>query len=297
MQITLHQHDLANFMACPCLYNLTSNLGYRTKTLKKAINIGDLFTKGVELLHLDQPLANAMLLVKKQQDDLLLQATKQEHIDNINTDTSTVQAMLYGYDKKWLRVPRYKVQPEHNVTWRFKRFGVYVTYINSLDGRLLDVAQHPWILEIKTAAKMVKDLLLELPTNFQINSYWLSNYKANNEMAYGIVYRFVVKPTIRQKQTENADQFQKRVIGEYEQNTTKYFFEETLFVDKSALKRFEADINMVFEDLILAHVKKRWPRKGNACMSKYGSLCDFIRYCGDPTEETLQTYYIKGDKE
>jgi len=294
--IRLHQHDLANFLSCPAKYNLSHNLKLENKIIKKAINIGDLFAKGVELIHFsNNKLADAMLLVNKQQEKLLNSAISQEQINDINTDTSSVQAMLYGYEKQFLRDDKYKIQPEHKIEWVLKKFGVMIVYICRLDGRLLDKNNIPGILEIKTSAKVQKDLLLELPTNFQINSYWLSNYRANKEQAKYVLYRFVCKPTIRQTQKENAEQFQKRVIGEYEKNTQKYFFQERLEFDINSIKRFEVDINLAFEDLIMCHIKNKWPHRGTACMEKYGSLCPYIRYCGNPTEETLDTYYIKGE--
>jgi|SRR3990172_4157445 len=293
---TLHQHDMADFMQCPFRYYMNTVRCYEPKVLGNAINIGALFSKGVERLHTTGNIEESMLLVQAAHDMKLLNANSLNMSEDINTDAGIVSAMLTGYNKNYItnyknNMQISKIVPEYKIEWVKEYCGMRFIYICSLDGKVFDSANDIYILEIKTAAQVQKDLLLELPTNFQINSYWAAMVDSEKITPQGVLYRFVVKPTIRLKKTETLDQFRKRVIGEYETNTEKYFYEEKLFFDYKNVRAFNVDLDAAFQDLVRCLITDRWPKRGTACRTKFGSFCKNIHYCSNPSKETLETYY------
>ncbi len=300
----LHQSDLANFMKCPFMYYMSHEQGYITKFERNAINIGKLFSTGVARLHETNDLKQAILLVQAAHDIKILKANNFQQHEDINTNACIVQAMLSGYYKNFIQnyqnklIDILQISPEYRIEWIFKKFGIKFIYICTLDG-LISSSKGIHILEIKTTSITQKDLILELPMNFQINSYWTAAYYKEVIEPSGVLYRFVQKPTIRLKQKETIDQFRERVIKEYENNISKYFFEESLYFDYKNMKYFEnTQLDPAFKELVMCYVLNTWPKRGTSCKIGFGNAiahCQYLQYCSNPTKETLNSLYKKGE--
>lgn len=289
---------MADYLRCPFCYYMHNVLGYEPFYQKRAINIGTLFSKAVERLHTTGDLAESMLLVDQSYNEVVNFANQPDQVEEANNDVCTVQAMIYGYEKKFIEKQGHrvvvpiikKIIPEYKIEWVYECLGIKYMYINSLDGKIISNFDKPWILEIKTSSGVRADLVKELPTNFQINSYWgamINQEKTNPE---GVLYRFAEKPKIRIKQKETVEQFRKRIIGEYEINSDKYFHEETLYFNYDFAERFKVDLNEAFKDLSMSYVANRWPRRGTGCKTMFGH-CNMLTYCARPIEENLRAYY------
>lgn len=295
-EIRMHQHDLANFLMCPRKYKLSRE--YRPLAMRKAINIGGLFANCVYWLHQGKDVEECMLYVNNYQEEFLSKATSQYQLEELETSIVIVQSMLLGYNRKFIKeyhagVPIIaSISPEHMLEVPIIIGGFKFVYVNRLDGLVYDSFGNPWILELKTTAQFDKDLFDKLPTNFQINSYWFALAMLQAKPIAGVLYRYILKPSIRQKKTETKYQFRTRLMLDYETYQDEYFKETSIYFEQPNIVEFKKDMNIYFNELARAYVLDRWEKRGTACESKYG-LCEYIKYCGDPTEETLQTFYEK----
>jgi hypothetical protein len=309
VNIDLHQHHLDNFLRCPFKYYMANVAKYKVRGIKKALNIGDLFAQCVFHLHQGKTIAECMNEVRKLQQPLLDKSMSQEHSDELETSVVVVQCMLFGYekyflDKKELRVTKFndhggiegfneikieQIIPEYHITVPYAIGNYHFNYINRLDGKIITVG-NPWILELKSTSQIDKDLLIKLATNFQINSYWFAMFMKEKQSIQGILYRYIRKPSIKQTQKENAQQYWIRLAKDYKDRPDFYFFEECLYFDENKLMEFMRDFKHYFEELTRCYCMNSWVRKGTACDSNFG-LCDYLKYCSNPTEETLRTYY------
>ena len=310
VKVDLHQHNMDQFLRCPYKYYLANVLKYRPRVLKKALNIGDLFAQCVYFLHKGEGIATCMAYVEKIQKPLMEKATSQEQIDTLETSIRIVQSMLFGYETRFLskdkiKVTRYnkeggidgfdeikiqKITPEYKLGIPIVVGNYHFNYINRLDGRIT-TEKNPWILEIKTTTLIDGNLLKKLNTNFQINSYWYAMLFNDEQKIDGVLYRYIRKPSIKQNKNETLDKFRIRMSKDYQQRPEFYFHEESLCFNHQILP-FVKDLHSHFEELTRCYVTGIWTKKGTACDANFG-LCEYLRYCGNPTEQALKTYYEK----
>jgi hypothetical protein len=294
-EVTLHQHDMSNFLSCPFKYKLAVVHNVVPKTYGRALNIGTVFSKSVYELHKTGQVGPAMQLVSDYKESLV-NVTRQEQQDDIDNDICMVQAMILGYFKHFMKERKVampiinNIEPEFRIEISFYN-GIKYKYVMRLDGRITDSARYYWILELKTSSGVSADLLLELPTNFQINSYNLGMKELFITPTLGVLYRFITKAQIRQKKTESLEQFRQRILLEYNDNPEKYFFEESLYFDRNATERFKKDLEYHFRYMTFCYIHDYFPKNGNSCITKYGSHCDYLKYCSNPTQETVDSYY------
>jgi len=285
--MNIHMHDVANFQTCRFKFYMDFVKGYTTRVLPKYINIGGVFSKAVEQLHLHKDIGYSMAYIQQIQDEKMEQARSQDQIDEIETNCMVLQAMINGYNERFVRDRDDEIQPEFRLEFPFPQNKDF-NYVCRLDG----LKNSSWILEDKTTAKVEKGLIKHLPTNFQINSYWLALLK-NGYNPEGVSYRYTQKPTIRQKQTETIEQFQKRIMLDYVTRKDHYFYEEELRFDKQAIERFEKNLYMIFDDILKCYETGNWYQEGTSCRSGFNTSCKFLEYCYNPTQETLDTYYVQ----
>lgn len=313
VNISLHQHDMDSFLRCPFKYYIKNVMGYRPRGIKKALNIGDIFAQCVYFLHKGEDLAKCMLYVNDLQKPLIERATNQEQINELETSAIVVQSMLMGYETRFLnkneiKVTKYnqqggidgfdeiiiqKIIPEYKLEIPWTVGNYHFNYVNRLDGKII-TDDSLWILEIKSTTLIDGDLLQKLNTNFQINSYWFSMLYNEQQEIDGVLYRYIRKPSIKQKKDESLEKFRIRLSKDYNERPEFYFHEESLYFDQLQIKNFTKDMNIHFEELTRAYVTQNWVKRGTACDSNFG-LCPYLKYCSKSTQETLDTYYEKGE--
>ena len=312
VDINLHQHNMDQFLRCPYKYYMANVMGYRLMGIKKALNIGDLFAQCVFFLHRGEDIAKCMLYVEELQKPLIERATNQAQVDELETSAIMVQSMLMGYEtmflnKKEIKVTKYnqnggidgfdeitiqEIVPEYKLEIPWKVGNYHYKYINRLDGKVITDDTGLWILELKTSTSIDGDLILKLNTNFQINSYWFSMLYNEQQEVDGVLYRYIRKPSIRQNKNEALEKFRIRLSKDYQERPDFYFYEESLYFNQPQIKIFTRDMNYHFEELTRCYVTNVWPKRGVACDSNFG-LCEYLKYCSNPTQETLDTYYRK----
>jgi hypothetical protein len=309
VDISLHQHDMANFLRCPKLYDLSSRLGYKPKSENRYLNIGGVFAHTIFWLHRGKSVAECMAYVDSIQQEIVGKAIKQEQINELETDRIIVQAMINGYwnhflNKKEIKIPVFnelggidrieeidiiEILPEYELQTQFNVGNYRYTYICRLDG-FVSTNAGPFILEIKTTSQVDSNIIHKLPTNFQINSYWLELMRNRCDTICGVFYRFIKKPTIRQKQKETIEQFRRRLIMDYLDRPDNYFYEENLYFTQDVLADFEKYMIHYFNELTRCYITNTWVRNGTSCETEYG-VCKFLKYCSNPTKERLAMYY------
>jgi len=314
IEIDIHQHDMANFLMCPVKFQVNNVLNYHPRGISKALNIGDLFAKCVYWLHKGTPIAECMAYVDKKQEDLILLATGQEAVDELETSVVTVQAMLNGYketflEKKTINITKFnnaggiegfeeitikEIFPEYHITVPIKIGNYVFNYVNRLDAKIITIDNRVFILELKTTSQFDSDLVKKLNTNFQINSYWFALNEKEKVKVDGILYRYIKKPSIKQKQNETLDNYRKRIMLDYLDRPDNYFKEECLFFNQEMTAKFKKNMNYWFTELLRCYLMNEWVPRGVACDAHFG-LCEYIKYCNEPTKDTLMSFYKKGE--
>jgi len=256
------------------------------------LSIGDIFAKSVYHLHNGRSIEECWAYIDKLENDIKLELISQEEIDNLETDRAILFAMLGGYEQHFLhKFPNLKILPEYTTNIPInKKF----RYVCRLDGRIINEKKENQILEIKTTTQIQKDLIIKLPVNFQILSYYFALKKWLHKPVFGVLYRHIKKPSIRMRQKETPQQFQKRVALEYAEQPEKYFHEEYVIFDKNVLSDFGQELYQKFADLEDCYKTNHWYKNEVSCSTKFGN-CPYLQYCINPTQETLDTFYKIGE--
>jgi hypothetical protein len=289
--IEVHQHDIANFMTCPFKYYMTCVCKYKPKGRNKNIDIGDCVAKSVYWLHKGEPLSFCLAYIDKLQLEKSMNMTKQEEVDKLTTNGIVAQGLITGYKEMFLDRATHvtKVEPEYHTKMEFIKFGYKIIVVCRLDGLAHDMWNKLSLLELKTTSRVNTTMVKELPTNFQINTYWLS-LLMNNINPNGILYRWMRKPAIRQKKNQTLEQYRQEILSLFSQKPDEYFVQQNPEFKQESIERFKPNFNNIIEELTMCHIQNRWTQRGINCKGLY-SLCDMIEYCSNPTKETLETYY------
>ena len=296
--LKIHQHDVSNFMSCRRLFYLSFVLGYEPAVIRKYLNIGDLFARCTYWLHKGEDIGYCMALVDAEQEKIQAQAKSQEQINALETNVQIVQSMLFGYEHHFMshRDPRAlplirEIKPEYAIEIPISD---QIIYVCRLDGRIVDIYMKDWILELKTSQEQAT-LVKILPLNFQINSYWWALNRKTESPVSGVVYRFVRKPSIKQKKDASLDEYRQRLMKDYVDRPDFYFGEQQLSFDQTVLNTFEKNLMQIFNDIVECFHTNTWTYNGNHCNNNWG-LCPYLDFCKNPTPETLETFYIKTDE-
>ena len=284
--IHIHQHDIATFAECRKKFDLSFNKKIVPRKLPKTLQIGSLFAKGIFYLHKGGEIAVCCANVDFIAEQLELRATNQEHINEIETDKITTIAMLIGYEQHFME-QKLNILPEYHIKIPIQKKYIYIM---RLDGRVKTHEKENWVLELKTTASIQKNQIERLPCDFQLKSYCWGLQKWTWKKVKGILYRFIRKPSIKQKQNETIEQFQKRLQKDYIEREDFYFYEEMPLLDQNILQDFEEELNQIFSDLTQCYKTNHWYRSPTCGNTKFGE-CTYFKYCSDPTIETMETYY------
>ncbi|HBH13832.1 MAG TPA: hypothetical protein DDX29_12100 [Clostridiales bacterium] len=289
--IDIHQHDIANFMTCPFKYYMQSVLKYSKRKRNKNINIGDCVAKSVYWLHKGEPLEFCLAYIEKLQEEKTLLVTKQEEVDDLLTQGVLAQGLITGYNEMYLNRASHVVEilPEFHTKMEFIKMGYKIIITCRLDGLATDMWGGINILELKTTAQINKNMILSLPVDFQINTYWLSLLmgKVNPK---GVLYRWMKKTGIRLKKKQTLEQYRQEILTLYSKEPENLFIQQAPEFKPEAIERFKPNFDKILEDLVWCHVQNKFVQKGVNCLGKF-SPCSMLEYCSNPTSETLNTYY------
>lgn len=217
MKAAVTQSELSTFSRCEERHNLRYNKLLVPFQEHPALRMGSAFHAGIEHQSVD-----AALETLRGPDPMwsIFEGPAAQ------VREATVAAMVGGALKRWTDWP-----DKHEV-------GFSVPLRNPATGRpstkhvLQGVIDGVWsspsrvlLGEWKTAAQVSNEYMQRLEIDFQVSTYlWVAS------QIYGLpvremIYRVVKKPTIRQKKTEELDEYIERLIQDYLDRPEFYFFE------------------------------------------------------------------------
>ena len=279
--IELHQHEINSFLQCKQKFDLMVNKRLRSRVSSKPFKIGGLFAKGAEMIHNGIQIEIVSAFIDEQESKSKIYCKSQEEFNEIETDKIIVTSMLYGYFENF---DIKGIIPEYQICIPINDYKI----ICRLDGRKKN-NNKDWILELKTSSQIEKNLFDKLPVDFQIKAYYWALQKWSRKFPEGIIYRYIKKPSIRQRKNERLDQFQKRLLLEYLNEKEKYFYEQRIYFDKLIYEDFEKEIVDILNDISNCYKTNKWYKSGFGC-TIYNN-CQYLKYCSNPTQETLETFY------
>lgn len=106
-----------------------------------------------------------------------------------------------------------------------------------------------------------------------------------------VIYRYIVKPYIKQTKNETVEQFCDRLEADYQTRLDFYFHEYDILVDQSRVRQWERDLWRIAHTIAYAHKHDLWYRNTSRC-AEWGG-CSYLPLCrGEDVDHLYETVTI-----
>lgn len=220
----------------------------------------------------------------------------QDDEDKLQVEEAIVEAAARLYLSLWPATPAEQREVEFRVRLRSPWTGRPSNTFDLLGYADAVVDHGDWLelIENKFVGQINEVSIRKLVLDRQISLECYGLWRATGKKVRKIDYRYVRKPTIRQKKTETIDEFRERVTADYQERPDFYSHQEDVFRTDEDLLRVETELWTWAEQLRQARRHGFFPRNSSHC-SDFGG-CPFLALCvGDPDASSLYRERPKRD--
>lgn len=138
-----------------------------------------------------------------------------------------------------------------------------------------------WLLETKTKAHISEETLADLlPHELQVGIYIWAMSHLHKRLPTGVRYNLIRRPGLRQKQSENIQQFAQRCADDVRARPDWYFVRLDMNINQRDQDKFKGEFDDLLEDFLGWWYGQRGHYKNSGqCENKYGT-CHFLPVCG-----------------
>jgi hypothetical protein len=273
---TLSHSSIGTQLACLRKYGWAYHEQLEPIERPRPLGMGAAFAQA---LALGDPIAGAALLDRETYD--------QADYDSVLVDKAIVAAAAGLYIERYGREATMR-EVDYLVRLRSPYTGAYSRTFD-LHGRadgLVDHGAYLELIEDKLVGRIdpvsVKKVKLDRQVGLESYALW----RITGKPVRVIRYRWVKKPSIKQRQSESVEEFIARLTSDYRERPDFYTHEEQTFRSDDDLLLLEAELWEYAEQRRQAVHSGVWPRNTSSC-SDYGG-CPFIPLCvGDPDAKHL----------
>jgi hypothetical protein len=265
---------LSILLSCQRKYELHYLKRLSLVSRPRPFSMGSAFQKAVELGDPD-----------KAAEEILKGATilSQEDQDRAELDQTITRAASGLYLNLWgastgTREFEYRVRLRNPWTGRYSRTFDLLGYADELD----EDDDGLVLVENKLVGSITDVNVKRLPLDRQVALACYGVWRATGREVVKVRYRFVRKPSIKQRQTETPAQFRERLTADYEARPDFYSHEETLYRSTEDLVRIEGELWTWADQLRRAEHARLFPRNSSVC-HEYGG-CQFLSLCSGDSE-------------
>lgn len=221
----------------------------------------------------------------------------QEDEDRLRVEETIVECAAALYLRRWPADDRqtreypYRVRLRNPATGHYSRTFDLLGYADGVE----DCGSYFELVENKLVGQVTAVAVKRLPLDRQLALERYGLWRATAKAVRRVKYRWVRKPSIKQREgrkkdksdAESIDEFLQRLTADYvERGDGFYSHEETFFVDPADTLRVEAELWEWAEQLRSQRRRQFFDRNTSHC-TDYGG-CQFIPICtGDPDAGAL----------
>jgi hypothetical protein len=235
----------------------------------------------------------------------------QEAQDRHEINKAIVRAAAALYLRKWpapvgeQREFEFLVRLRNPWTGHYSRTFDLKGYADGLDfGGWTDLSNSPpselaklplELIENKLSTKVDAIMVQKLPLDRQLQLLRYGVWRATGRPVGTVHFRWMKKPSIRQRQNETVEQFCQRVAEDYEARPDFYAIEPpSSYITSADLLRIECELWLWAEQLRQLRRARLYDRNTSAC-GDYGG-CQYLPLCaGDP--DAMSLYRVRPERE
>jgi hypothetical protein len=281
------------FLACHEKYNLHYNERLEPVGGIEALSLGSAFQKAIEhqepniaALALDGWTIDSAGNALPPEDDLHFHT--QEAEDKHRVNQAIVRAAAALYLRKWpapigeRREFEFLVRLRNPWTGHYSRTFDLLGYADALEG------EGPFKLtENKLVGRVDAVMVKRLPLDRQLALLRYGVWRATGRPVNVVHFRWIKKPSIKQRQKETVEKFCDRLAADYEEREDFYAYEPPAsYITAADLLRIECELWTWAEQLRQLRRQRIYDRNTSVC-SEYGG-CKYLPICsGDPDAMSL----------
>lgn len=278
----LSHSSISSFTRCPRRFQL--HYDARLELIadrSRPLGMGSAFQKALEL---GDPMHEDIEKLLREGVEILDQAGE----DKLSVELATVRAAAILYRHKWPGATRSVAEYEFRVRLRNPWTGAYSRTFDLL-GYADDLIDHGgWyeLVENKFVGQISKQTIRGLNLDRQVGLVCYGIWRATGKKVREVKYRFIRKPSIKQKQNESVDEYIERLTLDYGERPEFYSDEQELFRTDEDLLRIEAELWDWAEQIRSSRNREFFTRTTSSC-GDFGG-CQFQAICGgDPDAGAL----------
>jgi hypothetical protein len=289
------------FLACHEKYNLHYNERLEPVGGIEALSLGSAFQKAIELQNPDYA---PMVLDGYYKDDEGLwnppaeppHFHTQEAEDKHRVNQAIVRAAAALYLRTWPAPQGERREFEFLVRLRNPWTGHYSRTFDLLGyaDALTDAGDFYALTENKLVGQVSKVMVQRLPLDRQLALLRYGVWRATGRPVNIVHFRWIKKPSIKQRQKETVEEFCDRIGEDYETRPDFYAYEPPAsYITAADLLRIECELWTWAEQLRALRRQRIFDRNTSAC-SDYGG-CKYMAICsGDP--DALSLYETRPER-
>lgn len=282
MSLIITHSSMSAFKNCRKKYQYRYEHCLSPKRRKESLHFGSAIHKGLELYYSGFELNEILNAVECMLTPSDTTGWDQKDFEREQTLKATARGMLTAYVYHFNdRESFEEIKPE----WQFSLPVINpatdypvrnVRHEGKVDG-LFKKEGRWWLREFKTASQVGRDYLERLKLDTQITSYVEAAERTLNIDIAGVIYTILKKPSIKQKQDENVQQFCERVEADYVERPDFYFHQEELFRGHDDFLEWRYEKYETAKDIENARKTGRFYRNTSMC-TLYGQ-CEYMPLC------------------
>lgn len=296
-------HSMRSTLAnCPRMFQFSYGHGLRARGVKDYFFIGGAFGDELQLMRengrFNQKAARKR--IAKRKDSALLEAVGGQ-AEKIEKAAALVEGMLAAYASHYLEHDvRHFEFLEHEGEIHKAIPDTRWTYIGFRDSvatarrQVYGIDRGRTVLfEDKTTGQLDASYVARIPLDFQILGYVWSLEDEDYGDCADVMYNVAQKSRLRQKQSETFPQYLDRVVADYLDDPTKYFYRERVQVGRPQVASFVTELSRFVNQVLEPMLKSGYFPMNTGHCGEYGG-CDFAPLCIDgPTADNLALYARK----
>lgn len=278
------------YATCRRLYWLQYRQLLAQRGVKHYFFVGGAYHKELETMYLERrfDVAACRRRIEAATKEALNRAATSDQTEKIVAGAAVAMGMAEGYASLYLKTDLQRMEfpelerpfgpiPIPGTEWSYAgvRDGLirWAQDDDRYDARRGDLA----LAEHKSTAQMDANYFARLPVDNQILGYLWSMRQEGGEQPKSVLYNVGQKSRLRQKKGEGRGQFLDRVVADYKENPSKYFYREKVIFSPKVLDSFEASLRETVRELEWCIENGNWSMNDRACTTR--GMCEMFPLC------------------
>jgi hypothetical protein len=278
LDLTASNVDL--YLTCQKKYKLEQIDGLFPEVEGKALRMGRIFHEGMEV-RCKKGTNFANLAITQAYDDIFPSLCQADWFDedDLTKEVATVKSMMIH--APWDLDDIVEIEKSFHVP--LVNMGLKGAYVRGLagkiDGIVVNKADKAMLIDWKTRSRDRSLSPEVMERNLQASFYFHVVRRMERYPVAGMQFRYISKPTIRQKKTESLDEYLHRVDEAY-RTRDDYYDEVDTYRDPNDMKWY-SNMQHIINFIEQAYVTNSWIENWRACEGFYGEGCRYLPICNN----------------